>query len=179
MKTNRIARWAMLGIAGIAAVLLLAKAAALFGHTNNYVFIPHGPGRGGHGAYLAFRKIEHHPTLADWFAPAWMFLKLAVLAAAMWLWSKSSGILRGAGAAAAGIALASLLSPIWGALLAIAMLVWKPKNKSIDALASYGGAPLIGGGSYAGADAAPLTRRSSDTGTYLDEWERKTRESFK
>lgn len=154
---NRIVLWAVFGFVGFTAVLLLLKATALFGHTN-YVYIQQGPGRGGHGAFFMLREVEHHQPLA-FLASAWIALKIAVLAAVIWLWSKSSGILRGVSTVVAGLALMSLLSPIWGALLVIALLILKPKYNSNEALAAR-------------VEAMPYGNLSSETGSFLDEWER-------
>lgn len=173
MKTNRIVLWTVFGIAGLTVVLLLLKAMTLFGHSND-VYIQHGPGRGGHNAFYVLRKVEDYQSLA-FLASAWMAIKFAVLAAAIWLWSKTSGILRGVSMVVAGLALMSLLSPIWGALLVIALLILKPKNKSNEALAARGEAFYYGSRLFSGRDSMQYMNRSSETGSFLDEWERKNK----
>ncbi|MEV5028033.1 hypothetical protein [Paenibacillus sp. LPE1-1-1.1] len=175
MKTNRIVLWTVFGIAGFAAVLLLLKAMTLFGfgHSND-VYIQHGPGRGGHNAFYVLRKVEDHHSLA-FLASAWIAIKFAVLAAAIWLWSKSSGILRGVSMVVAGLALMSLLSPIWGALLVIALLILQPKNKGNEALAAHGEALHNGGRLFTGGGTMQYVNRSSETGSFLDDWERKNK----
>ncbi|MCA0756878.1 hypothetical protein KP806_17610 [Paenibacillus sp. N4] len=168
MNTNRTLKWAVIGAAGFAAVLLLLKAIALFGHTN-YVYIHQGPGRGGHGGYVVMREISYqHQAFAPLFAAVFTALKLAALAAALWLWTKSSGILRVVTAFTAGLALMSLLSPLWGALLVIALLLIRSRSQndaSLEALSAGEGAIRYG--------AMP-----TDKGSFLDEWERKTRGYF-
>ncbi|WP_419873445.1 hypothetical protein [Candidatus Pristimantibacillus sp. PTI5] len=173
MKTNRIVLWTVFGITGFAAVLLLLKAMTLFG-LSNYVYIQHGPGRGGHNAFYVLRKVEDHQSLA-FLASAWIAIKFAVLAAAIWLWSKSSGILRGVSMVVAGLALMSLLSPICGALLVIAMLILKPKNKGYEEVAARGEAFHYGSRLFSGRDSMQYMNSSSESGSFLDEWERKNK----
>lgn len=174
MKTNRIVLWSLFGIAGFLAVLLLLKAITLFGHTN-YVYIQQGPGRGENGASFILRRAEHQQSLA-FLATAWIALKFAVLAAAIWMWSKSSSILRGMSTVVAGLALMSLLSPIWGALLVIALLILNSKNKSNDELAARGEASHDSGRLFTGGESMKYVNMSSETGRFLDEWERKIRD---
>lgn len=155
MRMNRMAGWAVLAIACFAALLLLLKGLSLHGSAS-YVFIEHGPGRGGQGGgFMVLQKAERYEPFALLYSSVWMALKLAVLGASIWLWTKSSGILRGASIAAAGLALMSLLSPIGGALLVIAMLIIKPKRKE--------------------APAVTHVNTAVDNGAFLDEWERNAR----
>lgn len=164
MNTNRVVKWAVFGVAGFAAVLLLLKVIALFGHTN-YVYIHQGPGRGGHGGFVVMREISHHQTFAPLFAAVFAALKLAALAAALWLWTKSDGIFRVVTAFAAGLALMSVLSPLWGALLVIALLLIRPRSQNDKSLEALG----------AGEGMMRYGDLPTGKGSFLDEWERNTR----
>ncbi|RIX50298.1 hypothetical protein D3P08_20835 [Paenibacillus nanensis] len=156
MKRNRTIWLTAAGVAGAALILVLVKAMAVTGHTN-YIYIQHGPVRGGHGG-LFIRQVAQHHSAAVWLAPVLAVMKAAALTAAIWLWSKARGILRFVCAVAAGFALMSLLSPVWGVLLMALLLIIQSKSKRD---------PSFDGTYYAHVRNAPV-----DRGSFLDEWER-------
>lgn len=163
MKRNRTIWLTAAGVAGAALILLLVKAMAVSGHTN-YIYIQHGPGRGGHGGFVMRQVVEHY-TAAIWLAPVLAIMKAAALTAAMWLWSKARGTLRFVCAVAAGFALTSLLSPVWGVFLMAILLIIQSKSRrdpSFDV-------------SYQARPVQDYTNAPVDRGSFLDEWERDAR----
>ncbi|MCR2807987.1 hypothetical protein [Paenibacillus soyae] len=163
MKKNHIVWWAVAGMAVIGAVLLIANLLGTHGYTN-YVYVQHGPGRGGHGGFMV-RQVVHQQPFATGLGPIWAMLKLIALAGIVWLWTKASGIIRVGCAIAAGLTLSSLLSPLWGVLGLVILLTLRPKAKGVEDM----------GPSYMGIVAERHGIPAMDTGSFLDEWERDAR----
>lgn len=160
MKRSSIVAGAAIGVL---AVILLAAVFKLFGSSPGEAVHArqawHGDFRYGHPIFIETKNRSDAGSAAAWLIP----LRAALLLGGAVLFFKAKGFVKWAGAAAAAVGTLSLLTPLWGSIVLIAVILIYIRVKNNDR--KYN--------SPQGFSAFPSSIDASQSrGRFLDEWER-------
>ncbi|XEC93757.1 hypothetical protein AB6A23_20735 [Paenibacillus tarimensis] len=161
MKRNRTAFWLIAGIISFLLILIAVKMIGFFWQPH---YVVHGHGRGFHRPFPVLHESYHSFAFIYPAALVSMLLKLGLLILTLVLWAKSTGVIKWVWTVLAGLVLMSLLTPFWGLLLILALVLINRRRGSTG----HGDIQTVG---YPG-QFSPISSR----GHYLDEWERKIKE---